>query len=781
MTLTEKRIGRYQVQGILGSTTLATTYKALDPVANVTVALKILRPYYCETASQKATFWREMERVARLQHNGIARVIETGESDSSLWVASEFIPFKSLREVQASSLPPEAVPAIISQGAQALDYAHSQGVFHGNIKPRNVFVTDASRVLLSDFGLTDLARDVSPLLRATSTTPLPTYTAPEIAQGAPLSVEGDVFSLGVLSYFLLTGKVPFQALDPSAVLAKQLTTDPASPSHVNPRLPSWVDDPLLRALSRRPEQRQKSAGAFAQELERALPNPNRLLFVGVPALASTPALRAVQDGTPPSAEVEATVEHQERTFPCPVCEHPNPVSATHCGACWVSFDLTAGEMERQRQIRVEGIRQSKRRRRIIRGVLFTFLFGVLPLVGLWFTYDFYGPQEGWPVFGIRSASTNLSIQPVQQGWPTIHGDVARTGFLPDPGTLPQGHLKWRFETSEPISSSPAVVEDRVYVSTQDRRILALDAADGSVVWQLPVGSPVDSSPTVAGDYLYVGLRDGRLLALDRNTGRQLWEFDTEGPVFSSATVYDGSLYIGSGSGYFYALDAVTGQQRWRAFVKQWIAAPASVSEGIVVVATVEGDLYVFNASNGKKRYAYPLLPPNTAPAIADDKIFVGSNRRLLYAFDLHARPLPLEQWGRSIWAQLYALDIIPKRPKAKGLLWTANIDAFPSTGTAVASGRVFVATARGTLYAFDSETGFPLWKVPMGSSSPSAPLVAGDVLFLGTNRGDLVAVDVATGKSLWRFSTGGPISSTPAIANGVLYLTSQDGSVYAIE
>ena len=772
MTIAEKNIGRFQVQSVRGSSPFATTYKAFDPQRGRLVALKGLRPYCFPEPPRMTSYQQEMERVLRLQHPGIVRLLETGVADGSFWLATEYIMFHSLRYYDLSSIPPQAVPHIIGQLAQALEYAHSQRIVHGNIKPSNIFIVDGSRVLLSDFGLTDLARELPGLVKATVNTPLPTYTAPEVAQGSPLAPTADVYSLGVLAYQLLTGEVPFRGVGTASVLTRQLRWEPTPPTELSPHLPATVNDPLLRALSREPETRYQTGMVLAQGLQAALPSQ------GVPSLQGLPESSAPHQQTIPDDEASVPEGAQR----CPMCRHINSASATNCTECHTLLKFPLLGTTDWVQGREEAHKTGKRiQRTIILRVLSVFSVFVLGY-SLWGVYDYFGAPVGTPLIGVAAATSDLNIVLTRENWPTVHGDATHSGFIADPGTVPNGQLKWRFQTEAPITSSPTVVGSTVYLSTQDRRILALDASTAEVTWEVAVSSPVDSSPTIAGQFLFVGLRNGTVLALDKDTGQQLWEFEAEGLVYASPTVHDGTLFIGSSNGRLYALDAVTGRKRWSFNSGDWIISSASVAEGVVAFSNDNGDFYLLNAGNGRQRLHHPILTPaNTAPAIQGNRTYVGSDRRLLFALELKARSLPLELAFRKNWAQLYNWDIIPVRPKAKGLVWASRLNDNPSSGPAVTGSKIFVGTRRGTMYAFDTADGRKLWTFDARSSAQSAPLAAGDTLFFGTYSGILYALDAVTGEQLWTFTTGGPITSSPALAGGVLYVTSQDGSLYAFE
>ena len=187
-------------------------------------------------------------------------------------------------------------------------------------------------------------------------------------------------------------------------------------------------------------------------------------------------------------------------------------------------------------------------------------------------------------------------------------DPAHGAFVAGRITLPSGSLKWRFDTEAPIFSSPAVVGDRLYLSTGDGRVLALYAASGDLLWEYGVGAPVNSSPAVAGDLVFVGLRDGRVLALNREAGDLQWEFKTGELVYSSPAVYEGVLYIGSGDGRLYALDATSGQARWSYLTGGRVTSGPAVNREVTAFVSQDRYLYLIDTSTGRRRLDFPTSP-----------------------------------------------------------------------------------------------------------------------------------------------------------------------------
>ena len=223
---------------------------------------------------------------------------------------------------------------------------------------------------------------------------------------------------------------------------------------------------------------------------------------------------------------------------CPVCHHRNPAQAPACSNCRGRLLTGPAVTEEESSELEERRRDALRRRRLLRwGLIALAVLGV----GAWLAFENIGTTRFLP-----PPASSIGAVPTQGDWPMFQRDPAHTAVVPDGAPLPEGELKWRFVTQGPIFSSPAVVGGRVYLSTGDRRIVALDGESGEVIWEHRVSAPVNSSPAVAGDFLFIGLRDGNVLALNKDTGDLQWQFRTGGPVHSSPAVFEGVVYVGSG-------------------------------------------------------------------------------------------------------------------------------------------------------------------------------------------------------------------------------------------
>jgi hypothetical protein len=214
---------------------------------------------------------REAKAAAQLEHPNIVTIYEIGEEQGTYFIAMQYISGHTVKEIIAQKGPfaPEHALTILRQIADALDYAHKQGFIHRDVKPSNILVTEDDRAYLTDFGL------VKGLAWASLTTSggvigTPHYTSPEIAEGEEVDWRADLYSLGVVLYEMLTGKVPFDAPTPMAVLRAHTDKQPPKPRDLNLALSGAVEAVLLKALAKKREERFQSGAEMMGALEEAV-------------------------------------------------------------------------------------------------------------------------------------------------------------------------------------------------------------------------------------------------------------------------------------------------------------------------------------------------------------------------------------------------------------------------------------------------------------------------------------------------------------------------------
>jgi len=291
--------GAYRIIEPLGRGGMASVYRAYEAALDRYVALKVLPGEFLHDETFAERFRREAKVVARLEHPNIIPIHAFGIEGGIPWMAMRLISGGALSSLLRSGrLTHERIITILRGAADALDYAHGKGVVHRDVKPQNILLDEEERVYLADFGIAKMVEGSGALTQTGMITGTPQYMAPEQATGQPVDQRVDIYALGVVAYEMLTGRVPFAADTPVAVLMKHVT----EPMPIPPA--STVPEPLVRALlkgmAKKPEERWASAGAFVRALEQGLAEvPTASLPVAATATVPAPALRPALTMPPP--------------------------------------------------------------------------------------------------------------------------------------------------------------------------------------------------------------------------------------------------------------------------------------------------------------------------------------------------------------------------------------------------------------------------------------------------------------------------------------------------
>ena len=259
---------RYVIERKLGSGGMADVYLAEDQELGRRVALKLLDDRHASDEQFVERFRREAQSAASLNHPSIVSIFDRGHAEGTYYIAMEYLDGRTLKELLVKN-GPTPVPIAIDYARQilgALAFAHRNGIVHRDIKPHNIVVGGDGRLKVTDFGI---ARSgASQMTEAGSIVGTAQYLSPEQARGAPVDPRSDIYSLGVVLYEMLTGKVPFSGDTPVEIAMKHLSQVPEPPSKLRDGIPHDLDAIVMRALAKDPEQRYATAEEMDADLAR---------------------------------------------------------------------------------------------------------------------------------------------------------------------------------------------------------------------------------------------------------------------------------------------------------------------------------------------------------------------------------------------------------------------------------------------------------------------------------------------------------------------------------
>jgi eukaryotic-like serine/threonine-protein kinase len=261
--------GRYRLLRRVGSGGMADVWCAEDLQLGRQVALKLLHRRFSEDPEFVERFKREASSAASLQHPNVVSVYDRGEFDGTYYIAMEYLPGRSLKQIVREEAPLDPLRAIdlTVQILRAARFAHQRGVVHRDIKPHNVIVDDEGRAKVTDFGIARAG--ASDMTETGSIMGTAQYLSPEQAQGHAVSPQSDLYAIGIVLYEMLTGRVPFDGESAVTIALKQVAEAPVPPSAWNPAVPAELDAIVMRALEKDPAARFISADEFIGALQGA--------------------------------------------------------------------------------------------------------------------------------------------------------------------------------------------------------------------------------------------------------------------------------------------------------------------------------------------------------------------------------------------------------------------------------------------------------------------------------------------------------------------------------
>jgi len=362
--------------------------------------------------------------------------------------------------------------------------------------------------------------------------------------------------------------------------------------------------------------------------------------------------------------------------------------------------------------------------------------------------------------------SSVTVVSVQEPPPMFRASPARTGEVP--GGAPMNNTTlWTYETEDPVKSSPAVHEGRVYVGTMGGEVLCLDAFTGQRVWTYETGGPVESSPAVIEDRVYIGSDDTYVYCLDALDGSLLWRTATGGEIKSSPLVRGGQVYVGSNDFYVYCFDAIEGEDQWMFKTGGYVYSSPSLWDDTIYFGSCDGNMYAVNASNGDLVWNYTADFCPASPAITEDLVIFGAYDGLLHYLN------------RTDGKQIHSVPVLFAEIYSSAGLFTWGESAYDLP-------YVFVATTAGKMVGIGPD-GEEFWNRSHDTGITSSPLVVTEVeepydpfIIYGDESGRLHAIEVYNPYVSrlaylhnfveWHIKLGSSIQSSPFVWHERVYV-----------
>ena len=710
----------------LASTGTTTTYKVKANNRTNPSVLKLLRPYLENEDSMLASLSTQMPTIAQVTHENVLPVFEKSEYQGKHWIHREYIDWPSLEQEIDEPRDISSIVKILYKVSAGLQAYHEKGVIHGNIKLSNIFIEpNGDGLYIADAGLSILHQNSSSRKTIRSKNSY-VYAAPEISQNKPASTESDVYSLAMVAYVLLTGQLPFNAVDPATILVRQLSASPALPSSIDSNLPENLDQILIKGLSPQQESRYRDPKQFVDDLA-TVAQFNLNMKTRVPRQVDNSEFDPGINSEIPVVDIL-----------CSVCGQTNLSNAEWCVDCWSVLQRSSASTDSGVITTTERDIRKKRRDKIILMLKLSLPMLFLGYLGL----QYYDERRELPspVSDVTAVSEAGEWSMENRNLSGLNTQYVSEAYLTDKYS---GEVRWALETSKPMVAGPAVKDGVVYVATQDSRVLALDENSGDMLWEHETVGELEGSPVVAGELVYYTGENGRVTALNINDGSTIWVYQSQGPIMGSPIVHKGEIYFGSGDHNIYGLDAMTGKERWRFATEEWITNTPVIWEDLILVSSIDGRVNVLDMDTGNRRYTFRGIGRTVfgSPTITDGIAYVPFDNGYIYAINVPEKEILFNSRYYRLKLQLFWWDMAEHPGLPAGVIWGTRLKGHLSKSISSDADRLYVTSDEGNVYSIDRNNGKIIWKYPTNDTLLSAPVVVNNTVFVGGLSGKIHKID----------------------------------------
>jgi outer membrane protein assembly factor BamB len=316
-----------------------------------------------------------------------------------------------------------------------------------------------------------------------------------------------------------------------------------------------------------------------------------------------------------------------------------------------------------------------------------------------------------------------------------------------------GNLIWKYSTGYYIYSSPFVIDNRVFIGSDDSYVYCLSENSGLLIWKYKTGDWVVSSPYVVNNRVYVGSSDYYIYCLSESNGSLIWKYETGGEVWSSPYVVDGRVYIGSFDNYIYCVSEINGSLIWRYKTDAYVFSTPYVLDGRVYIGGDDNNVYCLSENDGTLIWKYRADScVLSSPFVINDRVYIGSD-------DYYINCLSASD-GSLVW-----------KYKTGDLVYSSPY---------VINGRVYVGSGDNYIYCVSESDGSLIWRYKTDGYVFSSPYVIGGRVYVGSADGYLYCLSEIDGALIWRYYTGIIIFSSPYVIDSKVFIGSQDDSIYCL-